>query len=641
MTLSRLLAEVYYGGMSTGEEDALNQRPLEADPTSEQDYRTREWDGENVFHIYPRTFNEERSDGEPHRGIGSILGIIEKLDWMQETGITAIWLGPFYKSPGRDGGYDISDYYQVDEDLGTLDDMKRLIQEAHARGIRCIADLVPNHTSDESEWFKASSNPNHLRHAEFADFYIWHDPVKGELPNNIVGGNRLEDLPDGYTVPNNWTSIFSLPEIDKVRAQHGGKVPEGVDIPAVTAWVWNKDRQQFYLAEFMKEQPSLNWNNQAVRDAMKDVVRFWLGLGIDGFRVDVMNHIGKDRALTDEDPAPVGTATGEYNPGTTNPHDQWTQKHMVSHWPELGEYVSDMLSILDEDTYRDRSIRFIFEDWMSALDHDNRLDQLRPDRANVFNFEMLLNTNREHWSAGNLHRIIEDYYLRIAALAGAVPNQVSGDHDVDTIRTRLGSAQAARAAYLMLAALPGMLYTWQGDALGRPNVRVPKEFQRDGDIGMRDGERVPIQWDASRNGGFSQAEPSQLWLPSVDPAVYQDDNLDIQRRYPESPYRFVQAVLLRRNEDPAFRAGELRMLHTNNPNVLAFARTDPTNPRRQVICIINVSADIVDSSILDAQQAKGVITLSSSHGRQSGDEEVDLGKLTLPPDTSLLIDSIA
>jgi alpha-glucosidase len=611
---------------------------LEIEPARMETYRTRDWN-ENVLHVYPRTFNEERRDGEGHRGLGSILGITEKLDWMRESGITAIWLGPIYKSPGLDGNYDISDYYDVNPDLGTIDDVKELIEAAHDRDIRVIFDLVPNHTSDQSEWFKASSDPDHPDYETYRDYYIWRDPVEGELPENIVGADRLEGLPGGRTVPNNWSSIFSLPQIDKVREQYDGVIPDGADIPAVTAWVWNDARQQFYLAEFMKEQPTLNWSNSAVREEIKNVVRFWLDLGVDSFRVDVMNHIGKDTDFRDEELASVGSEIGEYNPGVTNPHDQWNQERLVSHWPELGGYAVDLLSVLDEEQYRGRNIRFILEDWMSALGDDTRLDELRPDRATVFNFETLLNTNRSGWAAGNMGRLIRKYYDRIESLPGAVPNQVTGNHDTDTIRTRLGSAATARAAQLMLAALPGTLYTWQGDMMGRPNMIVPEDMQKDGNIGKRDGERVPMQWNASENGGFSQAEPGKLWLPSVDSDVYRGDNIELQARDPNSPYRLVREFLVRRLSDAALREGGLRILHTDHPNVLAFARSDPDDSRRQVVSVTNFSQDTITASVLDAQQSRGNVMLSSVGMYRSG-TDVNLDRpIVLLPDESYLVDS--
>lgn len=605
-------------------------------PETQKTYLTRDWGGENVLQVYPRTFKEVRADGEPAKGIGSIKGITSELDWMKQTGVTAIWLGPIYKSPHLDGNYDITDYRQIDEDLGNIADVEELIRKAHERDLRVIFDLVPNHTSDQSEWFKASSDPSHRDHEKYKDYYIWRDPAKGELPRNIVAEDRLEGLPPGMTVPNNWSSIFSLPQIDKVRAANGGIIPKGAEIPAVTAWVWNKERQQFYLAEFLKEQPSLNHANPAVRAEIKDVIRFWLNKGVDGFRVDVINHIGKDPSFSDEEPAEVGEEIGQYNPGVSNPHDQWKQEKLVSHWPQLGLYANDLLSVSDEADYENRNVRFIFEDWMSALDHDDRLNKLRPNLANVFNFEFLLNTNRDNWSADNFTPLIRNYYSQMAKLPGAIPNQVSGNHDVDTLRTRLGSVSAARAAYMMIAMLPGTLYTWQGDVMLRPNAIIPKELQKDGDVGLRDGERIPMQWDSSKNGGFSSADPANLWLPTVDEKYLHGDNLELEEGDPRSPYRLIRAIMQKRASDPALRSGSLRQLHTDNPNVLAFARADPENPRRQVISLTNFSAQTTEVSISDAMQAGGKITLSSLTGKES--EEVDLTRpITMPPDASYLI----
>lgn len=611
----------------------------EAQPSPDT-YHTRDWNGENVLHIYPRTFNEVRPEGEPHTGMGSIRGITEKLDWMEETNVTAIWLGPIYTSPGLDGNYDISDYYSINPDLGTMDDVLELILEAHSRDIRVIFDLVPNHTSDQSEWFKASSDPDHPQHDTYRDYYIWQSPIEGSLPQNIVAADRLEGLPEGLTVPNNWTSIFSRPQIDKVRNQHGGHIPAGTDIPAVTAWVWSEKRGQFYLAEFMKQQPSLNWSNPAVREELKSVVRFWLDTGVDSFRVDVINHIGKDMGFRDEEPAPRGTKIGQYNPGVTNPHDQWKQQRLVSHWPELGEYTLDLLAVTDEEPYRHKNIRFVLEDWMSALAGDDRLDRLEPSKATVFNFEMLLNTTRQDWTAENIGSIILSYYAKLGTLDGAVPNQVTGNHDRDTLRTRLGSAATARAATLLLSALPGTFYVWQGDMLGRPNALIPENLQKDGTIGKRDGERIPMQWDSSKNSGFSQADFDKLWLPSVDERIYVADNLSLQARDPKSPYRLVKSALFRRKFDPALHSGQLRPLHTDHRNVLALARSDPHNARRQVISLTNFSQDTVSVSILDAWQSQGRTTVSTPLAPNPDNIHDLSGRLVLPPDASFLIDSL-
>jgi glycosidase len=190
---------------------------------------------------------------------------------------------------------------------------------------------------------------------------------------------------------------------------------------------------------------------------------------------------------------------------------------------------------------------------------------------------------------------------------------------------------------MMLAALPGALYMWQGDTMGRPNVRMPEELQRDKDIGKRDGERVPMQWNDDKNGGFSEAD--KLWLPAVDAEVTQKDNLELQARDARSPYRLVQRSLWRRAKDEALRRGGIRMLHTDNPDVLAFARPDPDNTRRQIISVTNLSADTAEVSVLDAFQAEGVVELSATGMGEGG--VIDFTKsLKLAPDESYLISSV-
>lgn len=571
---------------------------------------TRDWNDDIFYQVYPYTFNEERPPGEAHVGKGSITGIIDKLDYLSnELGVTAIWLGPIYASPGKDGNYDISDYREVNADLGTLEDTEALIAACHERDMRVIFDLVPNHTSDQHEWFKKSC----ARDPEFEDSYIWANPVPGKLPKNIVAGDRLHGLPEGLTVPNNWSSIFSLPEIEKIKQQYGGVIPDDVDIPAVTAWVWHEGRQQFYLAEFMKEQPSLNWQNPAVREAMKDTMRFWLDKGVDGFRVDVMNHIGKDPSLQDEEIAPIGTGIGKYNKGVTNPHDQWKQERLVSHWPTLEPYAREMIAVLDEYP----GTRLIIEDWMAALEQNDQLSKLRPDKATVFNFDWLLISNAHDWQAATHKASFDSYYNRMYSpdMRGSVPNQVNGNHDVDRIVTRIGSEAARTAAVIKLTLPGGTPYIYQGEEGGFPNNdNIPLARQRDREIGMRDGERSPMMWDGSFNAGFSKAPDEQLWLP-VD-KNFPELHLEQQRDDPTSFFSLYRTLIRLRKTIPALRRGRYLPLQADHPDVLAFGIA--IDGEKPFVTLANFSSQTVESAVDAPRSAMAKIAITAQEVLEHG-----------------------
>lgn len=620
----------------------MEKRPSVSEHTSENRHETiSDWPGRTVLQIYPNTFNEERPDGVEHTGRGSILGIIDKLDYLDELGIRAIWLSPFYASPMKDGGYDISNPTEVDPGLGTLEDIDNLIRQCHERDVKIIVDLVPNHTSDQHEWFRQSvDDPD----GEFGDFYIWQDPKKlqpGEpaLPHNIVAGDRLEGLPEGYTVPNNWSSIFSIPEREKLKEMYGDTIPDGVEVPARTAWVWHQGRQQFYLAEFTKEQPDLNWNNPTVRNAMTDVMRFWLDRGVDGFRVDVVNHIGKDPALTDEELVP----DGQYDKNNDNPHDQWEQRRLVSYWPRLEPYATELISTLDE--YPDRDTRLIFEDWITALSGDiDLLSRLRPDKATVFNFKRLLKTNQNNWDAQTHKRLLDEYYEQFSQpdLAGSVPNQVDSNHDIDRVVTRLGS-NAARTAALIKLTLPGTPYIFQGEEGGFSNLdyaHIPPQRRKDDDLGLRDGERSPIMWDDSPNAGFSYAPEERLWLP-IDPN-YPKQNLADQMKDPLSAFSLFRAAIKKRNSSEALSRGNYVPMETDHRNVLAFGRSHPVK-RQQYVTLANFSGGTSEVAVLNPHQILGRVVLSTvgglAHGRHS-DLRFDQGRIILNPNETLLIESV-
>ncbi len=445
------------------------------------------WDNQVIYQIYPSTFNEDEQR-EP-TGIGSIRGIIEKLDYIEELGVGTIWVSPFFQSPMEDGGYDISDATAVNPNFGRLEDFEELIEQAHQRGIKVVIDLIPNHTSDQHAWFRQSQQS---RDTPKSDWYIWRD---GRLD---AAGQRQP--------PNNWASVFSLPQLE---ARQNGAMPElepSENTPPLSAWAWSEPRQQYYLHSFASSQPDLNWQNPEVRRAIKDVMRFWLDRGVDGFRVDAVNYIGKNPDLPDEE------ADTSYREGEgMNPYDQLIRHNSTGYLPTMVPYIREMVAVLDEPQYVDRDLRLIFEAYMEG--HDLRMiDQLAPSRASSFNFERL-----DHISSpAIIHKLLLDsYYDNLPD--GSIANQVTGNHDKPRLASVLG-AEAARSMLLFNMMLPGQTFVYNGEELGLTDHQsIPRAVIKDPN-GLRDPSRTPMVWDDRQtNAGFSTVAGSQLYLP-INPA---------------------------------------------------------------------------------------------------------------------------
>lgn len=496
------------------------------------------WRNAVVYQIYPWTFNEDETR-EPQRGHGSIKGITEKLPYLKhDLGVDALWLSPFYPSPMKDGGYDISNFTDVHPDLGTLQDFDELVRASHEMGIRLMVDFIPNHSSDQHEWFQKS------RHREegYEDWYIWHPGIVDDE------GNRQP--------PNNWPCVFSIPQ--KV-ARSRGEMPwlhEGEWTPPLSAWHWDDVRGEFYMHSFAVEQPDLNWHNPEVREAMKQAMHFWLDRGVDGFRVDAVNHIGKDMRLLDEE---VNTA---YNEGWENPYDQLL-KHYSCNYPEtLHAYIWEMCQVLKDEKYRERELRMVLEAYMGEADLRD-IDAIEPSVAESFNF----GTFSIDWEA-KYHKIQLDYYYERLQKHG-VGNQVNGNHDKPRLANRLGEDNARSAAILNLF-LPGMRFVYNGEELGLHNAEIPLERMQDPN-GLRDPERTPMVWDdALPNAGFSRADPNDLWLPT-NPA---DAHLAVAHQVHDltSSLMMYKSAIQLTHELPATKTGKYQPLHSSNEAVLAYGR---------------------------------------------------------------------
>ena len=486
------------------------------------------WRSAVIYQIYPRSFAD--SDGD---GYGDLPGVISKLPYLKELGVDAVWLSPFYRSPMADAGYDVADYRQVDPLFGATTDAHRLIEEAHALGLRVVIDLVPNHTSDAHEWFQAA---------------IAAEPGAPERQRYLIRDGRG---PSGELPPNNWRSLFGGEGWSRLRRPDG--TPE-----------------QWYLHLFDVHQPDLDWNSDLVKEGFDDILRHWLDLGVDGFRVDVAHSLVKADGLPD---AEEHTRQGNFNLGPM--WDQDGVHDVYRRWRKvLEEYDGDRV--------------LVAEAWIPAPDRLARY--VRPDEMHqAFNFDFLSSA----WDAASYRRVIAETMAANAAV-GAPTTWVLSNHDVVRHATRLAredtsdtegisaadpqpdaalGIRRARAATLMMLALPGSAYLYQGEELGLPeHTAVPDDqrqdpiwFRSERDQVGRDGCRIPLPWIGDAPGaGFSPT--GRTWLPQPD--SYASLAADRQIGVPGSTWSMYHDALRLRRE-LGLGEGELTWVDADE-HVVAF-----------------------------------------------------------------------
>jgi alpha-glucosidase len=478
------------------------------------------WQDAIIYQIYPRSFQDSDDDG-----IGDLEGIRRRLDYLQWLGVNAIWICPIYPSPMADFGYDVSDYCAIHPLFGTMEEFDQLLSEVHRRGMKLILDLVPNHTSDQHPWFFESrvSRDNPRR-----DWYLWQNPA-----------------PDGGP-PNNWLAMF------------GG-----------SAWEWDEGTGQYYYHAFLKEQPDLNWRNPAVRVAIYEVMRFWLGKGVDGFRIDVLWHLIKDEQLRDN---PVNI---EYT------SDRATYEQLLPLYstdqPEVQEIIHEMRAIADE--YGDRvligEVYLPVHRLVAYYGVDNKGAHL------PFNFQLITLP----WDAMTIAVAIDQY--EAALPAGGWPNWVLGNHDQHRVASRVGLEQARVVAMLLLT-LRGTPTIYYGDETGMADVPIPSEEMRDPqgrnmpgrDLG-RDPARTPMQWDGSANAGFSSGSP---WLRL--PRTASRWHVQAQRTDPYSILSLYRRLIKLRREEPSLRWGSYIPVYAS-PQLIVFTRHAEDCPR--LLVVLNLS----------------------------------------------------
>ena len=509
-------------------------------------------------------------------GIGDLPGIIRRLDYVKSLNVDAVWLSPIFPSPMHDFGYDVSDYTGICPIFGTMSDFDDLLRETHSRGLKLLLDLVPNHTSDEHPWFLESrqSRENAKR-----DWYIWRDPAPG-------GG-----------VPNNWLSMF------------GG-----------SAWEWDEATGQYYLHLFVKQQPDLNYRNPDVLSAMLDNMRFWLDKGVDGFRVDVIWLMIKDARLRDEQPNPDWDSVDPYE---SILHVQ------TENQPEVHALIRQMRALLD--SYADRMM--VGEIYLPNDQLVSYYGQANDECHLPFNFR-LINVD---WNSRSVREAVNDYEAALAAVEGAWPNWVLGNHDQRRIAGRVGAAQA-RVAQMLLLTLRGTPTSYYGDELGMTSTPIPLSMLKDppavnqpdiAHVVGRDPHRTPMQWEGAANAGFTTPD-TEPWLP-VAPD-FPSRNVAEQEREPRSMLALYRELTRLRSAEPALHAGDYAEVTTPTPeDVFAYMRSRPEADSFLVVLNLGAESHTLDlSPVADS----GTVEISTAMDREGHES---LRSLALRPDEGLVV----
>jgi oligo-1,6-glucosidase/alpha-glucosidase len=543
---------------SHGQEPAGKERPW--------------WESTAVYQVYPRSFQD--SDGD---GIGDIGGIISRLDYIRDLGFETIWFSPFFQSPQQDFGYDVSDYYLPDPVYGDSTMVDSLIREIHQRDMKVVFDLVLNHTSEAHPWFKESrsgkDNPK-------SDWYVWRDG-KGDDP------------------PTNWHSALGM-----------------------NGWHFDTTRNQWYFSSFLSFQPDLNWRNPEVKKAMKQVVRYWLDKGVDGFRLDIFNYIYEDPDFRDN------PFTLRVLPTQDFTKMLWQEKKYTMNHPDDFELARELRRLLD--TYDPP--RFMVGEVFG--DHKTLKNFLGEDQDGL-NLVFLFDISALDWEAD----FFRDKVQRIEAFYPYpyTPTYVFSNHDRPRSITLLGNdPQKAKTLSLLQLTLRGVPFVYQGEEIGMPTGEIPFEAALDPLPGAfdwlpdfakdmvfnRDNCRTPMQWEASPNAGFT-ASGATPWLP-VLPGK---DSLNVKTQLadPESLLGVNKSLLRLRAQEPALKWGSLKWLEEyNRGDILAYERIYRD---QSVTVLINFSNS--------AQQLplSGNKTLLFA----SGDASVSGGSLRLGPDSGVLL----
>jgi alpha-glucosidase len=528
------------------------------------------WQTAVFYQIYPRSFADGNGDG-----IGDFRGIIEKLDYLSDLGVDGLWLSPHFPSPNWDCGYDVADYTNVAPEYGTLEEFKIFLREAHGRKLRVILDLVLNHTSDEHPWFIESKSS---RDNPKADWYVWVD-----------------------TPPNNWQSCF-----------------DG------NAWTYAPERDQYYYHYFMKQQPDLNWNNPEVKKAMWDAVRFWLDLGVDGYRLDAIGTIFEDPKLT---PHEVPLDLAGLRRASELAQTPAEKKQVETYWQDMfknqlgqagmHELMKELRAVIDE--YDGDRLLVAEDDNIAYMGNGD--DELHL----VFNFPLM---RAERITPSHIRRNQKERLSQLDALpVKGWPCNTLGNHDCSRIHTRYGDrqhdAELARLHAALVLTLKGTSFLYNGEEIGMSDLIItdPKKLRdtmatwyydrlvnelnvdpaeaalRAGEM-SRDKNRTPMQWSNQPNAGFSPANV-ETWLP-VHPNYKNGINVRDQQHNPASLLNYYKHLLQVRKSSPALIEGEYIPLNTTEKDYFSFLRRSES---QTILVILNFSDRRLE---LDFSRTRGI-----------------------------------
>lgn len=536
------------------------------------------WKEAVIYQIYPRSFQDSNGDG-----IGDLEGIIQRLDYLagskDSLGIDAIWLSPVYPSPMFDFGYDISDYEEIDPVFGDIQTFKRLLKEAHKRGIRIIMDLVVNHTSHLHPWFiESRSSVNSPKR----DWYIWKESKQNGPPNN-------------------WLGAF------------GG-----------SGWEYDKRTGEYYFHSFLKEQPDLNWRNPEVEDAIFRMMKYWLDMGVDGFRLDVVNLYVKDEFYRNN---------VSYFMKGPRPYDKQVHAYDRDR-PEMHGILRRMRKLLDSYTEKRMFVGEIMQDFpgnvLLPATYCGRNDELHL----AFNFMFLFSP----WKAERFFQIVKDFESALGE--DNWPNYTLSNHDFPRHITRYEKGEhtldRARLAACMMLTLRGTPFLYYGEEIGMKRQKVPFNKIQD-PVGKRywpfhpgrDPERIPMPWDGTETTGFTTGKP---WLPLYEDA--QTGNVEAQKLDPNSLFYTYQKLLQIRKERKSLRKGKLKIHLSADKQVLYYRRREG---KEETYIFLNFSTKPVSVSYPRKWSLNEI--LFSSKKRDASfelDKELDTGDLRLFPNEAVI-----
>ncbi len=541
----------------------------------------RWWKEAVIYQIYPRSFNDSNGDG-----IGDIPGVIEKLDYLKWLGIDAIWLSPVFKSPNDDNGYDISDYCDIMDEFGTMADMEKLIEEAKKREIRIIMDLVPNHTSDEHAWFIESKKS---KDNKYRDYYIWRDPVDGHEPNDM-------------------TSMFSG-----------------------SAWQFDETTGQYYLHIFSKKQPDLNWENPDVRKSMANIVEFWLDKGVGGFRIDVIENLGK---IPDE--------------------------KIVVNGPKLHDYLKELYSNGFNSKGNGEDVVTIGECWSADIDIATKYTAPEnKELSMVFQFEHVTvdeQKGKAKWDT----KPVELKALRDILFKWQI-NHTKGwntlfwnNHDLPRVVSHFGNdadyrVESAKMLATLLHGMKGTPFIYQGEEIGMTNIKFndilsyrdietlnmykerieagysEEDIMKSIYVKSRDNARTPMQWSTGANAGFTDGTP---WIAVND--NYSDVNVEKALEDENSILHYYKKLIELRKKEEAFVYGDFEATLGDDNDVIAYYRTYGTD-RYLVVCNFFGRDRIIEVEETNDTNTKIQIILSNY-----ADSSLNLAKLNLRPYESII-----